>query len=771
MLPLRHQSFDMKYRIASQGILLFLASALCISTTTAQERRALIVGINSYAGPANAPVNPRGPIRDLKGAVNDAKAMQAILINRFQFKPERIDTLFDQQASRDQILNSLKKLLNECQSNDVAVFFYAGHGSQVKNSLSKEPDQKDETIVPADAWKPDSKDIRDKELAVIYNAFLDKGVNLTVINDCCHSGSLSRGPQPPPVYRFTEDASYDAKDGSDPTPPETRSDKNFLIISAAQSDELAQEQPSPDQLSHGAFTLALTQAFEQLGPNTSTLQLFTTARAILKSNGKKQEPVLGGTPARLEKTLFGMSKGEVPDLTRIAVMDDPKNPMTRRKVFLQGGFAVGLRKDNTLLKTNGSDTLAFLIIDSVYGPNRSHARLVKGDLKNLQAGEYLPLTNWISSQSPLLQIYIPPALPEKQLTEWVAAGIQLKKIVGPKWITEIDKGEPDQSIYSDPNGWQLNANGIRTPLGSTAANSLNLKNITKDRSTYLEFPPSGMLTKAFEKEFQSRNNPNIKFVNDPAQAHYWLIGVLDDKNQLSYRLRRAEIAASDSLGSLPLLTRAYPLATSANGMVRQDSTEIQKTVSALYDHAKAISKIRGWLQLAAPVNESAEFPYTLVMKNRTTGQPIATQQYKTGESIQLFLEVNESFKKSAIKKRYVYLFMIDRDGQMQLLYPAASVGNVDNQFPRYLNNELVRSTYLVGGKVGGPIGTDTYFVLATDEGIPNYAQVFNQEGVRAVNTPFALKPILMTGMEGNTRSNTQTPTNWSLQRLSMVCTQ
>jgi hypothetical protein len=150
---------------------------------------------------------------------------------------------------------------------------------------------------------------------------------------------------------------------------------------------------------------------------------------------------------------------------------------------------------------------------------------------------------------------------------------------------------------------------------------------------------------------------------------------------------------------------------------------------------------------------------------------ITGDQYKKGESVQLFLEANESFKKSSVKKRYVYLFMIDRNGQMQLLYPQSSVGNVDNQFPRYLNNELIRSTYLVGGKVEGPIGTDTYFILATDEGIPNYSQVFNQEGVRSVNSPFSLKSVLMTGMEGNTRSNTQTPTNWSLQRRAMICTQ
>ncbi len=744
-------------------LLLLVTSFLITPILLGQTRRALIVGINAYAAPANTPTGPRGVIRDLRGAVNDARAMQAILINRFQFNPTKIDSLFDQKATRQAILNGLQKLLSESNPNDVAVFFYAGHGSQVKNSLSREADQKDETIVPADAWKPGSKDIRDKELAKIYNEFLDKGVNLTVINDCCHSGSLSRGPQPPPVYRFTADASYDAKDDSDPTPPETRTDKNFLILSAAQSDELAQEQPSPDQISHGAFSLALMQALEQLGPRASTAQLFTTARAILKSNGKKQEPVMGATTTRQEKTLFGISTAEIAEQSVVAVMDDPKNPMSRRRVFLQGGFAVGLRKENELLKSNGNDTLAYLIVDSVYGPNRSHARLIKGDLKNLRAGEYLPVTNWISSQSPLLQIYIPPVLPDKKLIEWVATGIQLKKAAGTRWMTELDKEDPAQSIYLDAGVFQLNANGKKLPYEN--------KRLSKEQSVYLELPPTTALVEALTQELKRRENPTIQLVDDPTLAQYWLVGIIDENNQLAYRLRRTEVAAKDSLGSLPLLTRARALPTSSSGTFKQETADLEKIAAGIYENAKTIAKIRGWLQLAAPQIEGDEFPFKLVIRNKATGQPIEQDQYQMGQQIQLFLEAKESVERPPSKKRYVYLFMIDRNGQMQLLYPSSAVGNVDNKFPKVRDGELVRSTLLVGGKVQGPIGTDSYLLLSTDEAIPNYTQVFNQEGVRAVSSAFSLKPILMMGMEGNTRSNTKTPTNWSLIRRSMICTQ
>ena len=95
--------------------------------------------------------------------------------------------------------------LKKSNANDFAFIYYAGHGSQVPNSLAREEDKKDESMVPSDTWKPGVQDIRDKELAKVYNAFLDKGVKLTVIMDCCHSGSLSRGPNTPGQFRFIAD--------------------------------------------------------------------------------------------------------------------------------------------------------------------------------------------------------------------------------------------------------------------------------------------------------------------------------------------------------------------------------------------------------------------------------------------------------------------------------------------------------------------------------------------------------------------------------------
>ena len=58
--------------------------------------------------------------------------------------------------------------------------------------MSEEQDKLDEAIVPVDAAEG-APYIRDKELAPLFDRILDNGVMLTIVFDCCHSGSLSRG--------------------------------------------------------------------------------------------------------------------------------------------------------------------------------------------------------------------------------------------------------------------------------------------------------------------------------------------------------------------------------------------------------------------------------------------------------------------------------------------------------------------------------------------------------------------------------------------------
>jgi len=725
----------------------------------AQEKRALIIGIDKYLAPPNAKIEgtARSSFKNLQGCVNDGRAMHSIIVSRFQFPSPNIDTLFNDAANRAGILKAMNSLLEKSKANDLAFIFYAGHGSQVPNSLTKEEDKKDESIVPSDTWKPGVEDIRDKELAKIYNAFLDKGIKLTVIMDCCHSGSLSRGPNDPGLFRFIDDANYDAKDPSRPTPPEIRPEGNFLIISAAQDNELAQEQRDENNISHGAFTIALMQALDQQSVNASVSNLFTSIRAILKSNGKKQEPVLGGKPERQLQTLFGITKGILPDKSLIAI-----SGFEYEKVFLQGGFALGLNKENELVKFKGTDTLVKLEIDSIYGVNKCRARVVKGDIKDLKAGELLEVTNWVSSSAPLLKVYIPSGkMNYSDVTKMAGISQELRQSKKIKWVNELEKADPYTSIYFDGEKFRANVEGKDVPVPSSLTSAALIQLSKQDSSFYFELPASTELAAAVAERLQSVKNKSIVIVNNITDAHYTLYGTIDENGKPAYGLRRAQTSARDSLESMPVQTKSFPL--------NNNSPEMATDVSdSLYEYAMRLSKIRGWVQLTGPKEGESNFPFHLEMKNKETDNQITDNKYKIGEKVAFHLVANEGYTGANKVKRFIYVFLIDKAGNMILAYPDADAGNVGNQFPKFENFNLVKDVFLFEGTVSEPVGTDNYFLLASDEPITNYAMVFNQEGVRAAGGEESpLGNLLNMGNEGGTRSLKKTVSNWNLIRLSV----
>lgn len=84
---------------------------------------AVIIGIDRYKN--------LSPDRQLKNAVKDAKGIEATLKKQYRF--DRIFTLHDQQASRDNIMRLLTSELPGIVGKDDALFiFWAGHGNQIK---------------------------------------------------------------------------------------------------------------------------------------------------------------------------------------------------------------------------------------------------------------------------------------------------------------------------------------------------------------------------------------------------------------------------------------------------------------------------------------------------------------------------------------------------------------------------------------------------------------------------------------------------------------
>ena len=723
---------------------------------SAQERRALIIAIDKYTPPAGAKIagTARSVFNDLDGCINDARSIQSIVTSRFQFKPEKVDTLYNEAASRSEIEKQMLALLEKSKANDIAFIYYAGHGSRVPNSLSGEVDKIDESMVPSDTWQPGVEDLRDKQLASIFNKFIDKGVKLTVIMDCCHSGSLSRGPNDPGKSRFIADANYDAKDPSKPVIPETRPEGTFLILSAAQDNEFAQEQRDEYNMPHGAFAIAFIQALQQQSVNASVLNLFTSIRAILKSNGKKQEPVLGGSTLRQQQTLFGIEKGTLPDKSLVAV-----SGIDRNKVTLQGGFALGLYKENELVKFNGKDTLVKVVIDSVISVNKSTAIIVKGDIKNLKAGELLEVTNWVSSKAPLLKVYVPSGnMTYDEVVKLAVVNKELKASKKIKWINDLEKTDPYTSVFYDGSKYRVNIDGKNQPAPATIT-SANILQISKpDSSLYFEVPVSKDMSAAIKKRISE--NKSMVIVNTISEANYVLFGTIDENGNPSYGLRRAQTSSRDSLESMPLQTKTFS---------QESNMDVanKNVADSIYEYAMRLSKIRGWLQLVPPKEGTNSFPFKLKLINQATNAVITSNEYKIGDKIAFHLVADEAIANAGTPKRYIYLFLIDKYGNMTLGYPGAEDGNVSNQFPKLdSKRELVKDVFLFEGEVSEPIGTDNYFLLASDEQIPNYDAVFNQEGVRGV--PRGASPLgnlLNLGNEGGTRGFTKSVANWNLIKL------
>jgi hypothetical protein len=89
-------------------------------TSETPKIHALIIGVNKYMNPKH----------HLDGAVGDARAVEEYL--RRTFPTSQIQALYDEQATRQAIIDGLRGLMNnpEIKRRDPILIFYAGHGGE-----------------------------------------------------------------------------------------------------------------------------------------------------------------------------------------------------------------------------------------------------------------------------------------------------------------------------------------------------------------------------------------------------------------------------------------------------------------------------------------------------------------------------------------------------------------------------------------------------------------------------------------------------------------
>lgn len=137
------------------------------------EYYGLVIGIDQYSG--------EWPM--LKNAVNDAKSVAEMLSSKYTF--QYMKTLYDKDATRDNILKEFEGLMKTVKANDNLFVYYSGHGEYLQ--------EMDKGFwVPIDASsKSVSKYISNEDIKSFLSGIKSK--HTLLVTDACFSGDIFRG--------------------------------------------------------------------------------------------------------------------------------------------------------------------------------------------------------------------------------------------------------------------------------------------------------------------------------------------------------------------------------------------------------------------------------------------------------------------------------------------------------------------------------------------------------------------------------------------------
>jgi hypothetical protein len=303
-----------------------------------QNRRALIIGIDKYPN--------LSPQVQLEGCVRDAREVAGLLENRFGFPGSQIQLLLDGDATRKGILDAMAELAKEVKENDAVVVHYSGHGSQ-RTALVEDISRAslmEETLVAHDSGHDDpypNRDIASFELRDWLAKLSEVTPNITLILDCCHSGTIATmrhdGEKPAPKVRSVK------PDTRQPPPSQKRRLRDvkggpasfirYVVLAACRDKENAHEIPLDDG-SHGALTWNLLRELDSLpsGACPTYLDVFEPVRSRVNQEYGRQEPQLEGVR---DRELFGLD--ELVPMSFLPVQDRRAD-----RVLLGGGATTGM---------------------------------------------------------------------------------------------------------------------------------------------------------------------------------------------------------------------------------------------------------------------------------------------------------------------------------------------------------------------------------------------------------------------------------------------
>jgi uncharacterized caspase-like protein len=227
---------------------------------------AVVVGVANYKnlGPSTG---------DLRYTLNDAKNFRDVLLSGTMghVRPENIDILLDEKASKKNILDAMARQFSKADANDRVIFFFSGHGTKT-------------FFVPYDVsvYNPETR-LYFHEIKRIYQR--SAAAYKLLIADACYSGALKGS-------------------GSDARKPQNDSrnaEVQVAIMLSSTGNEISVEYPS---LNQGVFSHFLIQGLKGAADGNKDKRVTieelyyyvrdNTYAFVKKRTGKSQRPILFG---------------------------------------------------------------------------------------------------------------------------------------------------------------------------------------------------------------------------------------------------------------------------------------------------------------------------------------------------------------------------------------------------------------------------------------------------------------------------------------------
>jgi hypothetical protein len=150
-----------------------------ISESFYNQKWAVVIGIDDYI---------YGSVQDLNYAVKDAKAVEQLLKNQFNF--DKVISLYNKEATKVNILSALSTRLRDAKADDGIFVFFAGHGSTGEGITGGPLGY----IVPSDGTL-DEREFYVKNIPMSTIKEISQTISakhIYYVMDCCYGGLLLR---------------------------------------------------------------------------------------------------------------------------------------------------------------------------------------------------------------------------------------------------------------------------------------------------------------------------------------------------------------------------------------------------------------------------------------------------------------------------------------------------------------------------------------------------------------------------------------------------